>query len=424
MKKITLILSIPLFMHAATLSTLFNGLKQHAHTKSDEILVLKSETGQDAVHARLYPKINLFGSYDHYTIPTGMIPLPPNDMLKLVKDPSNPSQPFSNDIMRGGVNFTMPLFVKSLYTMADKAEALQKSAKAKKRINLIRNEAVIVGANANLLYLKSLTRSLNAKERSLRETQRTVKLKVSTGRSPESALYKINDQLNQISIAKNNIEIQSKAIISTIQSLTGIALSQPVSMKKISNIHVGEITALDPIKEKLRAQHLGAKAEKEKFYPSVNLHGSYVYSQGEAYNTGSDMHEKYGNIGVNISMPLFAMDQHESLALARLEVRSAQIELDKQREELQAQAEQLHASLPLLKRSKQLYQKSIKDKEKLLKIAKVNYQSGRLSTEEYLRYEDAVVAQKANLYKTIATEWQTLVQLAVIYGNNIEELVR
>ena len=84
----------------------------------------------------------------------------------------------------------------------------------------------------------------------------------------------------------------------------------------------------------------------------------------------------------------------------------------------------LEDSLPLLDHSLQLYKQSVANKKKLLAIAKVSYNSARLSTEEYLRYEDDVVTEKANLYKTQATKWQTLMQLAVIYGNNIEEMVK
>ena len=94
------------------------------------------------------------------------------------------------------------------------------------------------------------------------------------------------------------------------------------------------------------------------------------------------------------------------------------------REELKAEADMLEGSLPLLDNSYKLYTQSVADKQKLLDIAKVSYESGRISTEEYLRYEDALVAKKAELYKVEATKWQTLMQLAVIYGNNIEEMVK
>jgi hypothetical protein len=110
--------------------------------------------------------------------------------------------------------------------------------------------------------------------------------------------------------------------------------------------------------------------------------------------------------------------------LADISLQSSKIELKKMKEELQSSAKMLESSLALLTNSLKLYKYSIENKKKLLAIAKVNFNNGRLSTEEYLRYEDAVVVQEANLYKTEATKWQTVMNLAVIYGNNIEEMVK
>jgi len=133
------------------------------------------------VDAKLYPTINLFAKYDYYTTATGMVPVPPNRLQKMLADPSK-AQPFSQNITREGANFTMPLFVKSLFTLSNKAQKMQESAKAKKQINLLKNEALIVGANANLSYLVALEKSLNTKERSLKETEKTIKIKDSTVR--------------------------------------------------------------------------------------------------------------------------------------------------------------------------------------------------------------------------------------------------
>jgi len=423
MNKIILSLTLPLFLYAHTLPELFDALKEHSQTKSDEISVQKSAISQDAVYASLYPKINLFGTYDNYSTPTGMLPVPPNVLLPMIQDKSV-NQPFSYNIYRAGASISMPIFVKSLFTMADKAEAMQQSAKAKKYINLLKNEAIIVGANANFLYLDALDKALDSKELSLMETQKTLQIKVENGRSPESALYKINDGLNQISIAKNNIDLQRKNVLSSIESLTGIVLQEPIKMQKKFNIQSGELASLRPLKEKIRADNLSLKAEKEKLYPALFAHGTYAYSKADAYNTGGDTHEEYGDVGLTLNIPLLAMDQYASISLAQLEVKSTEIELRKLSDELSSQAKMLEESLPLLENSLKLYNQSIGDKKKLLEIAKLNFTSGRLSTEEYLRYEDDVVSEEANLYKTEAAKWQTLMQLAVIYGNNIEEIVK
>ena len=424
MRKIFVALSVAASLQATTLPELFSALKNHAQTKADEMQVKRAKVAHTLATSKLYPKIDLFATYDNYSTPNGMIPLAPDHMLGLVKDPSKPSQPFSYNIYKAGAKFTMPIFVKSIYTMANKAKAMQRSAKAKKRIDLLQNEAVIVASNANLLYLKELARSLELKRKSLLETKKTIRIKVETGRAPESALYKIDDALNQIDIAKNNIDLQKEKLISSIESLTGIHLDTPVEMHQAGELHFESMGALRPLQEKLKASKIELSVQKEKLYPSVFAHGSYAYSRAKAYNTHDNINEEFGNIGVVVDIPLLAMDQYKSIEKAKVEYEADSVELEKTQAQLQAKAKMLKETLPLLDRSIALAQKNIKNKEKLLDIAKVSFKSGRLPAEEYLRYEDEVVSAKAALYEAEAKKWQSTVELAVIYANNIEELVK
>jgi len=423
MKKLLIALALPWLLAAQSIPELFSALKSHAQVKADSLLVQKSKVQTDMVESSLYPKIDIFVSYDNYSEATGMIPVAPNELLNMVKDQSV-AQPFSNNIYRAGVKFSMPIFVKSLYTIADKAEAMQRSAKAKKYINILKNEALVVGTNANFLYLVFLKKSLDGKERSLLETRKILQIKVDNGRSAASALYKINDSLNEVAISKNSIDLQKKKLISTVESLTGVRLEKPVSMEYIGCFKKGEFVSLKPLQEKIIADRVTMKIQKEKLYPALYAHGSYTFSKADAYNNGNDINEQYGNIGLVLNIPLLEMNQYDSIAVANITLQSSQVELEKFRDELTSQTQMLESSLSLLDNSLKLYKQSIENKQKLLAIAKVNYKSGRLATEEYLRYEDAVVAQEANLYKTEATKWQTEMQLAVIYGNNIEEMVR
>ncbi|WP_457747582.1 TolC family protein [Sulfurimonas sp.] len=424
MKKILILLALPYLLLAHSIPELFDALKAHAQTKSDEMAVKKAEVSAWAVTSQLYPTIDLFATYDNYSTPTGMVPVPPDTLVGLVQDPLKPSQPFSYNIYKTGAKFSMPIFVKSIYTMADKAKAMQKSAQAKKRINLLQNEAIIVGSNANLHYLEALNRSLNIKEKSLLETQKMLKIKVKNGRAPASSLYKIDDSLNQISISKNNIKLQKQKLVSTIFAITGIKLSSSVEMNELATLQAGELGALKPLQEKLKASRFEVNAQKEKLYPSIVAHGSYALSYGQAYNNAKDINEEYGDIGVLINIPLFAMSQYNAIKKSEIEFKADKIALEKLRDELTAKAQMYQTSLPLLDNSIKLSQKSIQNKEKLLVIAKINYESGRLSTEEYLRYEDDVVDAKAKLYQAKAQKWQTLMELAVIYANNIEEMVQ
>jgi len=423
MKKVLIALMLPWFLEAQSIPELFSALKSHSQVKSDEILVKKSQIQTEMLDSSLYPKVNLFASYDNYNEATGLLPVAPNELLNMVKDQSV-AQPFSKNIYRAGAKFSMPIFVKSLYTTADKAEAMQRSAKAKKHINILKNEAIIVGANANFLYLVALKKALEGKENSLLETQKTLQIKVDNGRSPASALYKINDSLNEVAISKNSIDLQKQKIISSIETLTGMRLENPVSMEQIGSYEKGSFDSLKPFEEKIKADRASMKAQKERLYPALYAHGSYTFSYAKAYNNDKDVNEKYGNIGLVLNIPLLEMSQYDAIALANVTLQSSEIELEKLTDELSSQAQMLESSLSLLENSLKLYKHSLENKQKLLAIAKVNFKSGRLSTEEYLRYEDAVVAQEANLYKTEAIKWQSEMQLAVIYGNNIEEIVR
>ena len=424
LKKSFLVLSFPLLLSATTLTQLYDALKNHSQTKVDEMLIVKAKNGENMAKSKLYPSIDVFAKYDHYTTPSGILPVPPNKLLSMVKEQSI-AQPFSEDIMREGVSFTLPLFVKSIYSISKKAQIMQKSALAKKEINLLKNEAVIVGANANFLYLVALEDSLNTKEKSLLETQKTIKIKVKTGRAPESALYKIEDGLNQINIVKNSIALQKERVISSIYTLTGIELKEPIEMQKLKDLQTSqEIESLKALRYKIKASKLDIKIAKEQLYPKLLAHGNYIFSQADAYNNDKGVSEKYGNIGVVVKIPLLAMDGYERIEKAKIEMQSDDAQLKKLEDELYAKAKMLQNSLPLLKDSIKLSKKSIENKKKLLNIAKVNYTSGRLSTEEYLRYEDDLVAASAKLHKTEAKKWQTLMQLAVIYANNIEEMVR
>jgi len=423
MKKLVVAMAIPWLLEAQSMPELFYALKKHAQVRSDTLMVKKSVLQKKMLDVSLYPKIDLFASYDHYNEATGMLPVPPNELLPMIQDPTV-AQPFSKNIYRAGAKFTMPLFVKSLYTSAKKAEMMYKSARAKKKLNILKNEAVIVGANANFSYLVSLKKALNGKEKSLLVTQKTLEIKVKNGRSPASALYKIDDSLNEIAIAKNNIALEEKKLISSIETLTGISLKAPVSMLHVRSFHQDDFGSLLPLEKKVQANRINVKVQKEQLYPALYAHGSYTFSKAKAYNNNNNVNEVYSNIGIVLNVPLLAMKQYNALSLAKVELKSSEVELQKVREELQAQAKMLEDSLPLLENSLKLYTQSVENKKRLLAIAKVNYKSGRLSTEEYLRYEDAVVAQEANLYKTEATQWQTQMQLAVIYGNNIEEMVK
>ena len=269
-----LLWSVPYILSAYTMPELFEALKNHSQTKFDTLLVQKAAVSSSQVTSQLYPTINLFGTYDNYSSPTNLRPITPNEIQPMLAIGSTTAQPYSTNIYKAGANFSMPIFVKSIYTAVQKAQALQKSLLAKKRINLLKNEAILVGSNANFLYLEKLKESLHAKKKSLYTTEKILKMKVNNGRVPTSALYKIDDAINQIDITINNIEIQNKKLISTIETLTNIKLQKPITMQGIQKIQKSNLGSLKPLQEKIKASRLELKSQKERLLHAYRVdHG-------------------------------------------------------------------------------------------------------------------------------------------------------
>ncbi len=416
------IFGLSVFLNAHTIDELFLALKKHSQTKLDQMSVREAEVARKEILSKLYPEVNLFGTYDNYSDPTNLLPVTPQESATF-RDPSIP-QPFGDDIYRVGVKFSMPVFVKSLYTMSDKAKLLKRSAKAKKEINLLQNEALIVASDVNMIYLEKALVAIKSKKKSLLESKKNTLIKVKTGRVAPSALFKIEDALNQIEISKNNILMQKQKLISTIKSLTGITLKRSVKLNQTKTLKRDKMGILKPLRVKLRAQKMDLKSQKEMFYPSVTAHGSYTYSKTQAYNNGKDASENYSDIGLSVNIPILNFSQNQSIQKSKVKLVKNRLELQKQKDELTAQADMLIKTLSLVKKSLKYAKKNIKNKKRLLKIAKVSYENETLTTEEYLRYENDVVDAKVNFYKLYAKRWETLMQLAVIYTNNIEEMVK
>jgi len=425
-KILLIILLFPALMQAQgiqSIGTLFDSLKTHPQTKSDELNMEKALLGKRIVTGMLYPKINAYGRYEYASTPSGMLPLAPNDLLNMVKDQTIP-QPFSQNIFRIGAGVSMPVFALSIYTTASKARMMYHSAEAQAYINLQKNEALIVSSNANLQYLNSLLNSLKKKKSSLTKTLQMIQLQVENGRASKTALLKIKNALNEVGIIENNIRQQQQAAIATIRSLTGISMDTPVEMMQTGTYQDGDFKILDPLRRKTEADKLAWRAEKQKLAPSVFLDGNYNHSMAQAYNNDLHLSEDYGTMALTLNIPIFTKSQYSTIKKAKLDYESSMNDLDKMRLELASQASELENNLPILNNSIELYTQSVKDKKELLKISKTSYLSHRMTVEDYLKYEDDVVLEESNLYKTRAKKWQTLVQLAVIFGNDIEQIVK
>ncbi len=426
-KKLIFIMAfLPMLANAQeveSIKMLFDSLKTHPQTMAGEINKEKALTGKKMANGMLFPTIDLFGAYNYSTSPSGMLPIAPNELLGMVKDPSV-AQPFSENILRAGASISMPIFVKAIYTMAAKAKTMYKSAEQKSYIDLLKNEAMIVSLNANLKYMNGMISALDKKRESVEKTKEIITIKVDNQRAPQSALLKINDALNQIDLAKSGIELKKSEAISMIQSLTGIYLTKEIAMVQTGTYVDSGFVALDPLRYKIEAEKLGARAEKEKLWPVLVAQGNYNHSIAKSYNNNLGVNKNFATVNLVLKVPIFQKSQYSKIKMANLDVKSLENDLFQKEIELTAQAKQLQVNLQILENQVTLYKQSVDDKKGLLKIAKVAYDNTRMTIEDYLKYEDDLLMEQSKYFKTEAEKWQTLMKLAVIYGNDIENIVK
>ena len=423
LKKITLISISVITIQAATMSQLLDGVKNSFAAKSDKISVYQSKNALDIVKAQYWPKINFVASYTHYSQPYSMRPISPTESAKL--SAAHKPMPISKNITSFQLALSMPIFVKSLYTLADKAMVLKESAQLKRRLNILKNQAAVIGANANWIYLESLKRSLYQKRKTLLTTLKITKAQVRLGSQAKLAIYKVKEGLNKVNISISDIKIQEENLKSLIRTLSQINVKKPVRMRKIGSYHVASFIQIAPLKAKNRANLLEMKAQKEKlYYPSVNLAAQYTKSYGKDYLQNKSVNTNFSSVGIKLNMPLLDMPQRQNIQKAKLAYMKGAIDIKKLELELKNRAKQMREQLKYLKESKRYARENIANEKKLLNIAKVSYELGKMPIEEYLRYIDALYAAKADYYKIEASYWQTLAQLAFVYGNNFKRIVR
>ena len=408
-------------LQAVTITQLFDAIKKQPTTKIDEISSQMAQIAQKRVNAGYYPKLDLFANYTHYNSPTNLRPLSPTTRFS----PGEPL-PFSNTIEKIGVSASIPIFIKELGNLSQKAKYLAKSARLKKELNFYQNEALILGSNASLGYLDNLLLSLNATKSSLKKTRKDIEISVNSGRMPGIAIDKIDEKLNQLNITINNIEIQKANLVANIENLTGIEIKRPAKLRLVKEIIKGDFFALKPLQEVIKAAQSDFRASKTKrYYPKIAL--NVMWSENYAQNDvkyGKSVHDGYGFYQLGFSMPLYSRGEDIDMQLRKVEIMKNKMKLKKSEQELKAQVNALQKELKLLERSRKLKSEDIKRSEDLLKYAKVSFDEGRMTEEDYLVYEDKVLSAKSSYFETTSKRWQDIAKLAVIYGNDLKGVVR
>ncbi|PIV96756.1 MAG: hypothetical protein COW43_06290 [Flavobacteriaceae bacterium CG17_big_fil_post_rev_8_21_14_2_50_31_13] len=402
---------------------MFSGLEQNAVSKTDAIKLEQASVYKHSINSQFYPIIEGFGRYDYSSIPTGMYPVPPNDLFPLIQNQEIP-QPFSCHIFRMGAQISMPIFSKSLFTMAKQANQVVISAEALQRINTIKNQSLLVAYITNFNYADNLFNALDQKRQSLLKTKEIIIIKVKNCGLPKSIQYNIDNALNEVALTQNELTLQKNELSANVLTITGLVLNKPVSMSQIKTIDKKIIKATQPLKDKIQADELVVKSEREKLLPSLYHQGNYSFNVENAYNNKNKVEDDLLIASLALKVPIFNKSQYNQIKKNKLLLSESQNELKKLTNSFEAQAKQLEQNVLVLENAIMLSKKSIQNKEQLKIIAVKSYEIGQMSIEDYLKYEDDLVLEQVKLFKTEALKWQTITKLAIIYGVDLKTFLQ
>lgn len=165
---------------ALTIRDLLDAVERQPGYKVSEMSVHESKLQKERATAALYPKLELFGRFESYNSPTNLRPLPPTE----VNVQAGESIPFSREILRYGLSFEAPLYVRELYVLQQKMMLLRDKAKVDHQLDLLGRQASVVSLNSALAYFQALEAAIDARRASLAKTLEDMSLKVKTGRAP------------------------------------------------------------------------------------------------------------------------------------------------------------------------------------------------------------------------------------------------
>ena len=410
----------PLSAAELNITSLLEAAGKQPDMQSSQLGIEATGIQLEQARAELYPKLSAFGNYENYNSPTNLRPMPPTEVNVLAGD----SIPFSEQIERYGLKVEMPLFVKGLYTLADKVKQLQQESKIGHQLKLVTRQAEVVSVDASLVYVTHLNAAIAARLASLQKTRDDLQMAVDNGRTPESELLKLENRINILQKQRNDLQIQQLTLLNQLKQLTGLEVDHFVPLTQRRPITDGETLRQKQQQVNVAVAEKEVQHTRDQHYPAVKLVGAITENYGTAYNTDESINRSYNYLGINISLPLFDRTISTSTDLARIQLQREKQQLAQVRIDVATEADTLRRQLPLLERSQELALKSYENSKSILEIARVAYRNGRITTEEYLLNETEVLDTEAALHQTNRDRWQVLCRQAVLFGDDLTGVVQ
>lgn len=415
-----LICITPISAAELNITTLLEAAGKQPDMQSSQLAVETTAMQLEQARSELYPKLSAFGNYERYNSPTNLRPMPPTEVNVAAGD----SLPFSKEIERYGLKVELPLFVKGLYTLADKVKKVQQGSEIGHALKLVTRQAEVVSLDASFAYITDLNAAIAARLLSLQKTRDDLQLAVDNGRVPESELLRLDTSINSLQKQQNDLQIQKLTLINQLKQLTGLAIDYPVPLIQQRQVVDGAFLRQKQQQVSVAVAEKEVQRTEDQYYPTVRLVGAITENYGTAYNTDDSINRSYNYLGINISLPLFDLSLGSATDLARVQLHREQQQLAQVQIDVATEADTLRRQLPLLEKSQALALQSLNNSKKVLEIARVAYRNGRVTTEEYLKNETEVLDAEAAFHQTNRDRWQVICRQAILFGDDLTGVVQ
>lgn len=405
---------------AMDIQALLDAAENHPAVEVSALSVEESSLNQVSALASLYPKIGVFSMAGLYSSPTNLRPMPPTE----VDVQAGESIPFSREILRYGLTLEVPVFVKELYTLRQKAALLTDKAVIDKTLDTVGRKAAVVELNSTLAYLERLGEAIEGRRKSLEQTLDDIALKVRNGRLPDSERVKIETGINSLDQQANDLLAKRLDVLQAITSLTRIELGRAVPMSLVSK--PAPMPFLQVLAQQKNVDAAGKEVERRhsaRWYPTVSLNAYLSGNDGTAYNTDDHIYRSYNAAALVLKLPLYDRSLDAGEAIARIQWQKSKKQLDRIRIDVSSLADSLDRKLPVVERSLELAEQSIANNRSLLEVARVAIHSGRITMEDYLQYESNLLAAQATLCQARQQRWQIIARQAALYGTDFKGVV-
>lgn len=275
--------------------------------------------------------------------------------------------------------------------------------------------------------LKSAEENEKAFKKSYEESSKKYNIGMASLNDKLQAKTQYEESILEVIEAKNTIKQYSGklAVLLNLLPTTKFSLSRPPLDKDITKLdiedNVDKIIELakqnrTEIKEKesnVKLAENNLKSVRSELMPTISASGSLNHNDSWENNS---LYEKSGNVGINVSIPLFAgFENVNKVTGAKLEYQRAKYELETTKNNIASEVWTAYQNYKKSIESYKISQQILQSAEENLKVASKSYSVGKVDIINLLtansKLADAkkeritnfynVLINKANLYRTI-----------------------